>query len=166
MYQYCKKYILPEHYTEPDGIHGIYHVHRVLYLADRLAEHYSLTDQEKKLLGLACCYHDIGRVHNWEDDSHGKLSCEKIMKLKLLENHGLKEEEKELIMRLITGHCLADKVFEGNDRERFLFNILKDADGLDRVRIFDLDPSYLRLEKSRDLVDVAWCLFRFGTDMK
>ncbi len=41
-----------------------------------------------------------------------------------------------------------------------MFRVLKDADGLDRVRLGDLDPSYLRYEVSRESVDRAWELLR------
>jgi len=36
---------------------------------------------------------------------------------------------------------------------------LKDADGLDRVRLGDLDPSYLRLPQSREMAAFARELF-------
>jgi hypothetical protein len=38
--------------------------------------------------------------------------------------------------------------------------LLKDADGLDRVRIDDLDPAQLRYEESVSLVERAWQLLR------
>ncbi len=38
--------------------------------------------------------------------------------------------------------------------------LLKDADGLDRVRIYDLDPEQLRYEESARLVDGAWQLLK------
>ena len=47
--------------------------------------------------------------------------------------------------------------FEGVLR---VFRVLKDADALDRVRLGDLDPSYLRYEVSRESVDRAWELLR------
>ncbi|MCL5107610.1 MAG: hypothetical protein M1401_01790 [Chloroflexi bacterium] len=37
---------------------------------------------------------------------------------------------------------------------------LKDADGLDRVRIIDLDPHQLRLPEARSFVDASWGLCR------
>jgi hypothetical protein len=37
---------------------------------------------------------------------------------------------------------------------------IKDTDGLDRVRIHDLDPDYLRSEHARLLVRAAWGLYR------
>lgn len=165
MYQEYNRYILPEHYNDPYGIHGISHARRVLYLADKIAEKCDLTKEEERILGLACCYHDIGRVHNDRDILHGKLSCKKIEELELLDGFGLEEEEKKLILRLISYHCLNDALFTGTEREKYLFNILKDADGLDRVRIFDLNPAYLRLDASRELVDLAWGLYRFCTGL-
>ena len=42
---------------------------------------------------------------------------------------------------------------------------LKDADGLDRVRISDLDPNLLRTEFAKGLVDQAWDLYRLTTSI-
>ena len=41
-----------------------------------------------------------------------------------------------------------------------LTRLLKDADALDRVRIFDLNKKYLRFDESLDLVDFAKRLLR------
>ena len=43
---------------------------------------------------------------------------------------------------------------------------LKDADGLDRVRINDLEPDLLRTEAARLLVDQAWDLYRLTRSAK
>jgi len=40
-----------------------------------------------------------------------------------------------------------------------VFRVLKDADALDRVRLGDLDPSYLRTEPAREMVARAWELY-------
>lgn len=158
MYKEYVDKIKEEHYREPWGIHGIPHVKRVLYLAEKISSHYDLTEEEEQILALAVCYHDIGRVHNEVDPEHGQLSCRKIVSLGLLENENLLLGEKDLIFRLIKAHCLDDSAFEGTDREELLFYILKDADGLDRVRIFDLDPFYLRCYESKELTELAWKL--------
>jgi hypothetical protein len=42
---------------------------------------------------------------------------------------------------------------------------LKDADGLDRARLGDLDPGYLRHPEARELVKGAKRLFRATADM-
>jgi hypothetical protein len=41
-----------------------------------------------------------------------------------------------------------------------VFRALKDADGLDRVRLGDLDPARLRCDEARARVDLAWELLR------
>ena len=164
MYKKYKDLIIPKHYREPYGIHGIGHVHRVLYLADKICSAYDLTEKEREIVALSCCYHDIGRVNNKKDDYHGMYSCEKIRELKLLEGRDLDENEQVLILRMITGHCFKDRLFQGTDREKFLFKILKDADGLERVRIHDLDAKRLRLEASRELVDFAKFLLKKMND--
>ena len=41
-----------------------------------------------------------------------------------------------------------------------VFRVLKDADGLDRVRLKDLNPARLRYDESRERVDRAWELLR------
>lgn len=164
IYQKYNIYITPEHYLDPDGIHGILHVHRVLFLADKISRWYHLTKREKTILGLACCYHDIGRVHDGRDRKHGGLSCNKIIELKLLDTVELTAEEKNLILRLIAAHCVEDNSFIGTNRERLLFKILKDADGLDRVRLHDLDPAHLRLVISPMLEKLAWRILDITED--
>ena len=164
IYQKYNIYINPEHYLDPDGMHGILHVHRVLFLADKISRWYYLTKREKTILGLACCYHDIGRVHDGRDKKHGELSCNKIIELQLLDIFELTTEEKDLILRLIAAHCIEDNSFIGTKRERLLFKILKDADGLDRVRLHDLDQAHLRLVISPMLERLAWRILDITED--
>lgn len=159
MYKEYVGKIKDEHYEEPYGIHGVRHIKRVLYLAEKISAHYDLTEKEEKILALAVCYHDIGRWHNEVDPEHGKLSAIKMTELGLLDGEKLDSVEKELVSRLMVCHCLGDDSFKGAEREELLFQIVKDADGLDRVRIFDLDPRYLRLPESREMTDFAWMLF-------
>ena len=78
----------------------------------------------------------------------------------MLDKERLSCAAEELVLRLISAHCRNDSMFDGTERERLLFYMLKDADGLDRVRIFDLDPRYLRLEASRKRTEFAWELLR------
>jgi hypothetical protein len=40
-----------------------------------------------------------------------------------------------------------------------LTSLLKDADGLDRVRLGDLDPRFLRNPQARDMIPFAEALF-------
>jgi len=65
---------------------------------------------------------------------------------------------------IITYHCIGDSQAESDlravptafrNRAWRLFNILKDADGLDRVRIGDLDVNFLRNPESARLSQLA-----------
>lgn len=74
---------------------------------------------------------------------------------------------REAVSFLIEYHCLDDKLAEeylkttdtirARKRTWFLYQILKDADALDRVRfgIYDLDVNHLRLPISHKLVPLA-----------
>ena len=66
-------------------------------------------------------------------------------------------------------HCIDDKKglanlekcpIEDKNRAIRLYQILKDTDGLDRVRLGDLDINYLRLPISKRLVLVAQQTYR------
>ena len=50
--------------------------------------------------------------------------------------------------------------FEDPESKLRVFRALKDADGLDRVRLGDLDPAYLCFPQSRLRVACAWELLR------
>ena len=155
LYEKYSPLIKNELFLNDGGGHGAPHTKRVLYLAMTIAQDYDLTETECEILALACCYHDIGRVNNDTDDNHGKLSARKVVRLDLLEGYDLTEKEKDSVLMLIEMHCLDDFLFNGDNRELLLYQILKDADGLDRVRYFDLDTRYLRLETSKMLVKTA-----------
>jgi len=78
-------------------------------------------------------------------------------------------EEHETIRFIIEKHAVADKAalkqlskYDLNDIEHTLklYNIFKDADGLDRVRINDLNPDYLRSPSAHKLLLLAHQLYR------
>lgn len=155
LFQLYSPLIREELFNHPKLGHGTAHSRRVLYLALEIAEFQNLTDQEYKILALACCYHDIGRTHGEIESEHGELSARKVLSLGLLDKHRLSKEDEELVLLLIKMHSLSDNEFKGHDRELILYKILKDADALDRVRFCDLDPKYLRLPTSSNLIKTA-----------
>jgi hypothetical protein len=57
----------------------------------------------------------------------------------------------------VTEHCRSE--VQPNHAHRELAALLKDADGLDRVRLYDLDPSCLRNPKAVAMVPFAQRLF-------
>lgn len=106
-------------------------------------------------------YHDIGRTNEDVDDSHGIKSYDIYKK-----DH----KENEIVKFLIEYHCIDDtkalerlQDFPQNEREAIwnLYQVLKDADALDRVRFEGpdkLDSNYLRLQTSKNLIAVAYAL--------
>ena len=79
--------------------------------------------------------------------------------------------EEEVMDFLMVYHCRSDKEAEkaieqmedGELKEMIqrLFPIFKDADALDRVRLGDLDPAYLRTKEARKRVEFAQNVFSF-----
>ena len=160
MYEEYKKYIIDDLFFRPFGDHGIGHTRRVLYLALKLAENYNLDENSKSVLAFACCYHDIGRTNDWTDDEHGKKSAEKALLLGLNDKCGLNSKDLERALDLIVFHSLDDDTWAGDQNDLLLYQILKDADALDRLRFNDLDINYLRLAKSREMIDLEFSLLR------
>lgn len=150
-------------FSDPDGIHGVQHARRVLLLALLLAHLESCTYRDAEVLAHAAAYHDIGRSGDGEDEVHGQASAEKASRLKLLSR--LEPDDAALAKHLMALHCVPDdRAFDQiarlvpsePERARRLLVILKDADGLDRVRLRDLDPRYLRTPSACRMPMVAW----------
>ena len=137
-------------FERPQGIHGVHHARRVLFHTLVLCKLCNIDVQEQSLLVSAALFHDIGRDNDGRCLRHGKLSAEKMIRLNLVSEN---QESAEIQKFIISYHCVGDnecwsslQQLDNIDREKTwrLFGILKDADGLDRVRIGDLDASYLR----------------------
>ena len=162
MYTRYQQHVDAHLFLSPFGDHGVGHTKRVLYLASEIAKSYALDESEEKILALACCYHDIGRTHDWTDDGHGKDSANKMVRLKLDKLHSLSQSELDSVLNLIVMHSLDDELFVGTERELLLYKILKDADALDRLRFDDLNEKYLRLPESKRMIQTALGLIAHG----
>ncbi len=144
--------------------HGIFHNERVAMFSLFMAEKLKLAETDAKIAIYAALYHDIGRENDMADDFHGTRSAKLIDKLNL----PLDSESLKILKIAITYHSLADSHFYDNldgintDRQRTImaFNILKDADGLDRVRLGGgkLDLRFLRTAEALRLVPSAFQL--------
>lgn len=154
IYKELETLIDPNLFKNPNGIHGVNHAKRVLFLSLINASYHKLDERTAYSVGYAAIYHDIGRVNDCCDISHGYRSWEKIEKLKLLKDK-VSFRELFLIREAIENHCRPD-----NNSSSMIYKILKDCDGLDRVRLGDLNTNYLRLDMSHSLVDVAKYLYR------
>lgn len=145
-------------------IHGPGHIERTLCHGAFCAMEDGLSPEDTRLLLFACAYHDVGRADDKVDDEHGHRSAARIPELT-----GLTGEDCKLVQAAVDAHARNDKqllsTLEGYglrdmERGRRLAELLKDADGLDRVRIWDLDPAYLRRDASRTRCAFAKELFR------
>lgn len=148
-------------YYKPHGDHGVMHTYRVMRLADELSKHYNLSFAEHRILMCACCYHDIGRTHDYEDYEHGRDSVVECFGKSLFRVFNLPPEQVEIATTLMTYHAIPDSQFNTTDeRIRLLYNIIKDADAIDRLRFNDLDESFLRLPESHSLIGLELKLLK------
>lgn len=145
-------------------MHGLGHIERTILQGGFCAMEEGLDRSDTALLLLACSYHDVGRQDDWVDDLHGWRSAQRIgaitgrtgEDLKLLQGAVDAHSRKEAVLReTVAGYHPADL-----NRAVRLAQLLKDADGLDRVRLGDLDPSYLRRETSRSRAGLALEVYR------
>lgn len=157
LYDKYKNKILPEYYLQ--GIHGVSHIKRVLYLTLKIAEHEDITGEDLDILANGAVFHDIGRENDSRDNGHGIASYDKTLKLGLI-------GDNPYLRFIIECHCiddilayelLNDEVYQVEDKDKAirLYKILKDADSLDRVRLGDFNEDYLRLDYSKGLANTA-----------
>lgn len=146
-------------------IHGINHIERVLLFGGFIAMQNGCSEEDTRLLLTACSYHDIGRIDDSLDDDHGKRSSEKLPSV-----ISLPAEDMAIVQAAIFAHSIDDSRMEDvissfaiTDKQRALniARMLKDADALDRVRVYDLDPNYLRFPCSCQYVDFAYNLYKY-----
>ena len=144
-------------------MHGLGHIERTILQGGFCAmeEHISLPDTQ--LLLECCSYHDVGRIDDSLDPYHGHRSAQKLAELT-----GRQGEELKLMQTAVDVHSRHDSDFEqilllyapsDHARAARLTQLLKDSDGLDRVRLGDLNPRYLRCNSSRQRVSLAQEVF-------
>ena len=145
-------------------LHGAGHISRVMVLGALLAQRAQLDENVTQLLMYACAYHDVGRVDDSVDDEHGlraALQLEELTSLSGQPLHCLQaaveahSRPDERMGDVLTKYGVADVAYAWP-----LAKLLKDADGLDRVRLDMLDPSYLRHAFTPPLENTAWVLWR------
>ena len=151
------------------NIHGQDHIERVMFFAFVLSYHYKLNDADTEILRYAAALHDTQRVSDSFDTEHGYRAA--IYSIKYAP---INSDDKKILQAVLASHSRNDedmdstiKEFDVNDfqRAKYLSNIFKDCDGLDRVRLpnasikYGLDPRYLRNDFSLKLVNLAHELF-------
>lgn len=148
-------------FDDINGIHGLTHTKRVYILACIIADIEKMSEDDTTILMYAALYHDIGRTANGVCTEHGKQSFIKADNL-------IDNEYRETIKFIIENHCIDDiegietiDNYDIADKKKaiYLYKAFKDADNLDRVRINDLNVSFLRLKRSKELVNTAYFLY-------
>jgi len=153
-------------FHNPEGIHALSHTKRVLLLSLIISYLEKYSEEDKSLLCLAAVYHDIGRINDGYDPDHGIASYDKLIKENIIELAD--NQELEILKFLIHNHAIPDQSAYKKlnhyklidvDRTLKLYDAFKDADGLDRVRIKDLNPEYLRTASAHRLLLAAHQLY-------
>ena len=164
-------------YDASASIHGLGHTRRVMIHARAIAQAEGFLAWEQEALFRAALWHDIGRTDDSADYYHGAKSAGKVLALGL--HQGLEPLVYETALFAVTHHSGSEahgeraarrleffqpqgesfrRVLIPGDSALRVFQALKDADALDRVRLGDLDKSYLRFPSSRKRVDLASAL--------
>lgn len=146
------------------SIHGPGHIERTMVHGAFCAMEEPLGMEDTALLLECCAYHDVGRINDVRDDLHGQRAAKQLARLT-----GREGEELVMMMAAVDAHSRSEFQLEPT-LERYrpadyrrclvLAQLLKDADGLDRVRIWDLDVSRLRRAASRAREGFAEYLFQ------
>ena len=147
-------------------IHGPDHIERVIFFVHLLAFYNKLDFYDLDVLRNAASLHDTRRRDDSYDPAHGPRAA--------VESIGYsyaRVEDKKILQAVIAAHSPEDEAMDkiinnfigpedDFDRAKYLAELFKDADALDRVRINRLDPKYLRNSYSKTLVDLAYDLYK------
>ncbi|MBN2662194.1 MAG: hypothetical protein JXR68_00975 [Bacteroidales bacterium] len=156
-----EKFIIKDEYFQHfSAIHGKNHVYRVMFHVLNLGHNLN-DDYVTKLAFCAAFIHDFERLHDDYCLEHGQWASEySFPKFKnLFLSIGVNVEDLDVIVYATKMHSLPDQEYLSGIYKKVTM-LLKDADGLDRVRLGDLDVSYLRLPFSANYVHFAQDFFR------
>lgn len=151
-------------------VHGSGHINRVLLMAALIAWQEDLPTSLLQQYLAACSYHDVGRTFDGLDLEHGARSAERLEELTPYRGEALLE-----LQAAVTAHSQPDSLMEeilaqfapaDLAHTRQLACLLKDADNLDRVRLGDLKPEFLRHDSAKDLVGFSVRLLALDQALK
>lgn len=142
-------------------IHGIAHAARVLVWANQIANWLTAQGTAINLQAVrwAAALHDIRRYANGYDLEHGNRAAQWVK-----ENHALLPYKFSQTELQITQYCCVWHVPPDNVAPKMTpeLTCLKDADGLDRVRLYDLNIEYLRTAYAKTLDKKAFDLYKLS----
>ncbi|MEE9297045.1 MAG: hypothetical protein V3W34_19045 [Phycisphaerae bacterium] len=148
----------------PDGIHGLAHETRVLILSQVLA--FMVRDEDLEIdadiVAWAAAVHDTQRWSDGIDPDHGARAADWILNRPDFVPRPVSLDRVAFLCRW---HVPPDRRAPEMTPE---LKVFKDADALDRWRIDDLDPAYLRTKSAKQLLDVShdfWAATSGSLDM-
>ena len=151
----------PSLFAHRSSLHGQSHVARVMVHAFRLIEATGWIEEAPRLWA-AVYLHDLARTHDGVCHRHGGDAMKKLEQLPqtkaLFSRGGVHDGDYAVIHTAVVHHSLPKELDRSHPHWR-LTSLLKDADGLDRVRLGDLDPRYLRNAEAKHMVAFAETLF-------
>lgn len=142
---------LQEEALFPSAIHGPAHIHRVLLLSALVCQGEGVGEGMVRQVFRAASYHDVGRTFDGYDVDHGARSALRELQAAVTA-HARPDREMEAVVASFHPQNLPQALE--------LTRLLKDADNLDRVRLGDLDPWFLRHSSAKDLTGFAERLFQ------
>lgn len=159
--------------------HNIYHIQRVMFFSQIIAQNEGISEKDLKLLLLAAALHDSGKTRDRRDGEHGKNSAEiageylqnninsiskediKIIQI-AIEYHTIREDEKGRInVTELKEICQKYNFSIANlERIEIISSILKDADALDRTRFdtqntLNIDSLRTNTARNKFLIDFS-----------
>ncbi len=151
----------PALFTHRSTLHGQSHVARVMVHAFRLTTATGRTVDTARLWA-AVYLHDLARTHDGVCRRHGGDAMKKFETLPhirdLFARGGVEDDDYPAIHTAVVRHSIPNEL--PRDHPHWcLTSLLKDADGLDRVRLGDLDPGYFRNSQAHAMVEFAQSLF-------
>jgi len=137
------------------GIHGLGHETRVLLWGQVLASIAREEDivADSDVIGWASAVHDTQRWDDGIDPDHGERAADWIHATPNLIPPSVSLDRVEYLCRW---HVPPDHMAPEMTPDLAVF---KDADALDRWRIDDLDPSYLRTQSAHRLLKASYSLW-------
>jgi len=151
-------------------VHGSGHINRVLLMSGLIAWQEDLAESLLRQYFAACSYHDVGRYFDGLDLEHGARSAEQIANLTGYEGEALLELKAAVAAHSQPDHrmeeILARYAPSDLERTRRLACLLKDADNLDRVRLGDLKPEFLRSKSAKGLASFSARLLALDQALK
>jgi HD superfamily phosphodiesterase len=143
------------------GLHGIDHAARVLVWADQIGHWMNEqgTPVDLEVVRWAATLHDVRRVSDGYDLEHGERAATWIKEEAARLPFTFDEKQLECTCYCCRWHVPHDHLAPAMTPE---LTCLKDADGLDRVRLGDLKSNYLRTPYAKSLTTWAEDLFRLS----